>query len=73
MGKTKGAKKVDKVKKDKTKKEGKKLSDLYSISGSKLERKNKICPKCGPGMFMAVHSNRLVCGKCKYTEYQKKN
>ncbi len=59
----KGKKPVEKVKK-----EGKKLSALYTISGDKIERKNRFCPKCGPGMFLAKHKNRLVCGKCKYVE-----
>jgi len=30
--------------------------------------KNKSCPKCGPGTFMAEHKDRLSCGKCGYTE-----
>ena len=53
------------------KKSGEKLSALYNISGDKIERKNHFCPKCGPGTFMGVHSNRLVCGKCAYVEYKK--
>ena len=40
----------------------------YNISGGKIERKNRSCPKCGPGVFMANHSNRLTCGKCGYME-----
>ena len=54
------------------KKAGKKLSSLYAISGNSIQRKNKFCPKCGPGMFLASHSNRVVCGKCKYVEFGKK-
>lgn len=54
------------------KKEGVRLSALYDISGPKIERKNRTCPKCGPGMFMGKHKNRVVCGKCHYTEYTKK-
>ena len=52
----------------KSKKPGKSLSSLYTISGEKIERNNRSCPKCGQGTFMARHSNRLVCGKCKYVE-----
>lgn len=54
---------------EKPKKEGKKLSALYDVSGDSISRKNKFCPKCGPGMFMAQHKDRVVCGKCSYTEY----
>ncbi|MDD5503110.1 MAG: 30S ribosomal protein S27ae [Candidatus Thermoplasmatota archaeon] len=34
----------------------------------KLIRKKKTCPKCGPGVFLAEHKNRLSCGKCGYAE-----
>ncbi|MEM3127061.1 MAG: 30S ribosomal protein S27ae [Candidatus Woesearchaeota archaeon] len=40
----------------------------YLVSGGKLERKNRSCPKCGPGIFMAKHKDREACGKCGYTE-----
>lgn len=63
---------VRKEKKTKAKKAGKKISELYSVSGDKLERKNKNCPKCGKGVFMAKHKDRLVCGKCYYVEFLKK-
>ncbi|HLC91085.1 MAG TPA: 30S ribosomal protein S27ae [Candidatus Nanoarchaeia archaeon] len=51
-----------------SKKPSKQLHQLYSISGESIQRKNRTCPKCGPGMFLANHSNRFVCGKCKYVE-----
>ena len=41
---------------------------LYEVSGDKLTRKNKFCPKCGPGVFLAKHKDRLTCGKCGYSE-----
>jgi small subunit ribosomal protein S27Ae len=44
----------------------------YQIAGSDLKRKNKFCPKCGVGVFMAAHKDRLTCGKCGYTEFTKK-
>jgi len=44
---------------------------LYLPSGGKLERKNKFCPKCGAGTFMAKHKDRLTCGKCNYVEFVK--
>ena len=34
--------------------------------------KNRSCPKCGPGFFMGIHKDRIVCGKCNYTEMQTK-
>jgi len=42
---------------------------LYEISGQTLKRKNKTCPKCGAGYYLAKHSNRLTCGHCSYTEF----
>lgn len=59
-GKGKGVKR-------KNKKTSKKHS-LYVIEGGILKRKNVVCPKCGPGIFMASHKDRICCGKCGYTE-----
>ena len=42
---------------------------LYEIKDGKLIRKNKFCPRCGPGVFLANHGDRLSCGKCGYTEF----
>jgi len=42
---------------------------LYQISGGKIERKNKSCPKCGSGVFMAKHATRWTCGNCHYCEF----
>ena len=44
---------------------------LYQASGDKVERKNKFCPKCGAGFFLANHKDRENCGKCGYTEFRK--
>jgi ribosomal protein S27AE len=30
----------------------------------------KLCPKCG--RRMAIHSDRMACGYCSYTEWEKK-
>ena len=67
-----GSKGGPKGKQEKVKKEGKKLSALYEISGDSITRKNRTCPKCGPGMFLGKHKNRLVCGKCQYVEFMGK-
>ncbi len=57
-------------KKTKNKKSSEKWKK-YKVSGNKVE-KAKTCPKCGPGMFLAVHKDRLTCGFCHYTEFLKK-
>lgn len=47
--------------------------DAYAVGkDGKIERKKRHCPKCGPGVFLAVHENRTACGKCGYTEFKKK-
>lgn len=54
------------------KKRGSKIYKLYEAAGGGVKRKNKTCPKCGNSVFMAVHKDRLTCGKCGYTEFTKK-
>ncbi len=41
---------------------------LYDASGDKLRRTHLMCPKCGPGTFLAEHSDRRSCGRCGYSE-----
>ena len=60
------------AKKKKTKKKPLQRWKIYQISGNKLERKNKFCPKCGTGTFLGQHKDRLTCGNCHYTEFVKK-
>lgn len=48
-----------------------KKSGHYKISGDKVTR-DRNCPRCGAGIFLAQHNNRLHCGKCGYTEFSKK-
>lgn len=45
---------------------------LYIVKDGKVIRKNKFCPRCGPGVFMADHGDRWACGKCGYTEWKRK-
>jgi len=45
--------------------------EKYKIEGGKLIKVGKECPKCGPGIFMAEHKDRLTCGKCGYMEKKK--
>ena len=42
----------------------------YSVSGMYKDGKkaNKDCPKCGPGVSLAEHKDRVSCGKCGYSE-----
>ena len=57
---------------EKGKKEGEKKTSkkwkVYEASGGQLKRARKSCPKCGEGVFLAQHSDRLSCGRCGYTE-----
>jgi len=48
-----------------------KIHKAYDLSGG-FKRKNKFCPKCGAGVFMAQHKNRATCGKCGYSEMANK-
>ena len=48
------------------------IHGLYEGSGKELKRKNKSCPKCGRGTFLAAHKNRVTCGKCGYTTFDSK-
>lgn len=58
---------ADKKKEGKPKKTSKKWK-LYTIEGNKAKKQNKSCPKCGDGVFLAKHKDRLSCGKCGYME-----
>ena len=45
---------------------------MYKIKNNKVERVNRTCPRCGDGIFMAMHKEkdgktRYYCGKCKMT------
>ncbi len=40
---------------------------VYETKGGSLARKTSTCPKCGPGVFMAKHKDRVNCGRCGYT------
>ena len=43
----------------------------YKVEGDRLARK-LTCPKCGDGIFLAEHPERLYCGKCHYVEIKTK-
>ncbi|CAJ36030.2 30S ribosomal protein S27AE [Methanocella arvoryzae MRE50] len=44
---------------------------MYEVKDGKVSRKGQTCPRCGDGVFMAAHKDRVSCGKCGYTEYKK--
>ena len=60
--------KIKGKKKHKNKPTSKKYTK-YKVEGDKIISKGKSCPRCGPGVFLGKHKNRLYCGKCKYTEF----
>ena len=39
----------------------------YSVEDGKMVRKGEFCPSCGPGVFLCVHEDRKVCGKCGHS------
>ena len=58
----------------KTKKGVKRPSKIYALyekEGDSVKRKSNFCPKCGNGVFLATHKERVTCGKCGYTEFDK--
>lgn len=59
--------------KDKGKAKKVTIARYYSVKDGKVSRKNTWCPKCGPGIFLAVHGDRMSCGKCGYTEFKKES
>ncbi|HUL62608.1 MAG TPA: 30S ribosomal protein S27ae [Methanocella sp.] len=46
-------------------------SRMYELKDGKAVKKSQTCPRCGDGVFLANHKNRMSCGKCGYTEYKK--
>jgi len=46
-------------------------SPMWNMEGEKVIRVRKSCPKCGPGVFMAEHYDRMHCGNCGYTMFKR--
>ena len=44
--------------------------EIFKVQDNKINRVNRHCPKCGPGVFLGEHKNRFSCGKCGYTEFK---
>jgi small subunit ribosomal protein S27Ae len=45
---------------------------FYDIKSGAAARLKKHCPRCGPGTRLAAHKGRSYCGKCAYTEFERK-
>ena len=50
---------------------GTKRGSYFKVEGAKVTTVKKYCPRCGPGVMMADHKDRMTCGKCGYTEFRK--
>ena len=48
-----------------------KVYEKYEVKDGNLIRK-KYCPRCGPASFLAIHKDRVFCGKCHYVEINSK-
>jgi small subunit ribosomal protein S27Ae len=59
------------AKREKKNKPTSKKYKFYTIDGDTV-KSGKVCPRCGPGIFLADAKNRLYCGRCHYTEFMGK-
>tara|TARA_Y100000310_G_C20585088_1_gene764976 strand:- start:167 stop:403 length:237 start_codon:yes stop_codon:yes gene_type:complete len=62
-----------KGKKKHTNKKTSKKYTKYKIEGDKIVSKERSCPRCGPGIFLSTGKGRSYCGRCHFTEFEKKN
>ncbi len=67
MGNKKGGKGGDKKERKKSVSHANQLGKVFENG----KKKNRDCPKCGKGVTMAQHKDRVHCGKCGYTEFNK--
>lgn len=49
-----------------------KKREIFKVEGNRIVRQRRNCPKCGEGVFLADHKDRLSCGNCGYTEFKAK-
>lgn len=42
--------------------------EKYSAEDDEVKREGKSCPRCGDGVFMGEHGDRLTCGRCGFSE-----
>ena len=72
-----GKKSKEAKRREKKQRKGKKHLSLkpnafYQVSGDSVKRMKKNCPRCGPGTWLGEHKGRVYCGKCGYTEFEKR-
>ena len=46
--------------------------EIFKVENNQIKRQRRHCPKCGDGVFLAEHKNRVSCGRCGYTEFKTK-
>ena len=61
----------NKTKRNRKNKPTSKKYKFFKVSGDSVTRARS-CPRCGPGTFLMIASNRAYCGKCHYTEFSGK-
>lgn len=61
-----------KDRKGKKEHKNKPTSVKYKYFSAEGKKNHKSCPRCGAGVFLAMHKDRVHCGKCGYTEFSKK-
>lgn len=42
--------------------------EKYDVDGEEVTRKSESCPRCGSGVFLADHGDRLTCGRCGFSK-----
>jgi len=55
-----------KGKKPRSKSKHRNVQIWKKYKGGKVQ--GKWCPRCGNGVILAEHGNRITCGRCHYTE-----
>lgn len=43
----------------------------YKVEGDNVKKLKRECSRCGKGIFMGEHENRITCGRCGYTEFKR--
>ena len=57
--------------KQKAKKASTPIYKFFPVKSGAVARLRKECPRCGRGVYLGEHKDRLTCGKCGYTSYKK--
>ncbi len=47
-----------------------KRSAYFDVNGDTATLQRRYCPRCGTGVVMAEHKDRVACGRCGYTEFR---